>query len=141
MTNVTIQQTPQHTTFDHYPATYAIVRDALTARRGAIFQVVDLGENVTQYRTLDRRSMPPDFELSDAIRLAMVYETKRRGATPPRKRPGVPTPAKEHSIARNIRPMQLPPNRGYQRPPDTAPPMRRLMCDKLRARANRKAVA
>lgn len=138
--NVTIQQTAQHTTFDGHPATYCVVRDALTAQRVAMVQVVDLGEGVIQYRTMDRRSMPPDFTLNDAIKLAMTYETKRRGTAPPRRQVR-PEPRFVPSWHRNIRPMQLPPNRGYRRPSDSTRPMRQLLCQKLAERFDMKGAA
>jgi hypothetical protein len=137
--NVTIQQPPTHTTFDGLTATYCVVRDALTGRRTALLEVVAVGEGVTEYRTMDRRTMPSDFTFDEAIKLAMGDEQRRRGTPPPIKRKPF-TPLKEHHILRNIRPMQLPPGRRYQPHPNTRP-MRRLMCQKLRQRANRRAVA
>lgn len=138
--NIVISQSNPHTTFDGHPATYCTCFDALTARVVARFQVVQLGEGVTQYRTMDRRTMPPDFTFDEAIKLAMADETKRRAQRPP-KRPHPVTPPKEHHILRNIRPMPLPPDRGYREPSPTARPMRRLMCQKLRERYAMKGAA
>jgi hypothetical protein len=139
--NVTIQQTPEHTTFDGLTATYCIARDALTGQRVAMFQVVQIEPGVVQYRTMDRRSMPPDFTFDDAIKLAMVDERRRRGTPPPRRRLPDPAPQRFPAQYRNIRPMPLPPDRGYRQPSDHARPMRRLLCAKLAERHARKAVA
>jgi hypothetical protein len=137
--NLVIHQSNPHTTFDGHNATYAVCFDALTAQRVAMVQVVQLGEGVTQYRTMDRRSMPPDFELNDAIELAMT-DQQRRAQRPPKARQ--PEPIRpNHSISRNVHPMPLPPERGFRRPPDTAPPMRRLLCQKLADRSALKGVA
>ena len=139
--NVIIQHTPEHTTSDGHSAIYCVCRDCLTGNRAAMFQVVQLGEGVVQYRTMDQRSMPPDFTLNDAISLAMVSESKRRATRPPiNNRHPRPEPPQPHHIGRYIRPMHLPPNRGYQRPPDSARPLRRLLCNKLSERYG-KAVA
>jgi hypothetical protein len=100
-----------------------------------MFQVVDLGEGVRQYRTMDRRTMPPDFSLDDAIRLAMVDECKRRAQRPPKPQ----RPPRRHY--EQIAPMHVPPSRGYERPPASAAPMRRLLCDKLRQRVEKRMVA
>lgn len=138
--NVTIQQTPQHVTFDGLMATYCIARDALTGRRAAMFQVVQLGEGIVQFRTMDRRSMPPDFGFSDALKLAMVYETQRGAQRPPK--PRQPEPIRpNHSILRHIRPMHLPADRGFRSLPSNTRPMRRLLCHKLAARHAMKGAA
>ena len=139
--NVTIQQTPEHTTFDGHTATYCVARDALTGRRAAMFQVVQLGEGVTQFRTLDRRSMPPDFTLNDAIKLAMVDEERRRAKRPPRRPHWTEVQPRPHPGTRFIRPMQLPPERGFRTPPENARPMRRRLCQKLAERYAMKGVA
>lgn len=136
---ITIQQTPTHTTFDGLSASYAVCRDALTGRRVAMFQVVDLGEAVTQYRTMDRRSMPPDFTFDDAIKLAMADERTRRGNPPPMRRQ--PEPVRQHPDLRHIRPMQLPPARGFRHPLPAAHPMRRLLCERLAERYAAKGAA
>ncbi len=138
--NVVISQSNPHTTHDGHTGTHCTCFDALTARVVARFQVVQLGEGVTQYRTMDRRSMPPDFTFDEAITLAMADETKRRAQRPPR--PPKPEPIRpNHHILRNIRPMHLPAERGFRPVPPTARPMRRLMCQKLRERYAMKGAA
>jgi hypothetical protein len=140
--NLIIQQTPTHTTFDGYRASYAVCRDCLTGNRTAMFQIVQLGEGVVQFRTMAQRTMPPDFTINDAIRLATICETKRRATRPPignrQPRPTTPEP---HRIGRRTRPMHLPPTRGYQRPQDTARPVRRLLCAKLAERYGKRVAA
>lgn len=138
--NVVIHQSNPHTTFDNHLATYCVIRDALTAKRVAMFQVVDLGEGVTQYRTMDRRSMPPDFTLNDAIRLAMADETRRRATRPPRRRHWTDIQPRPHPGTRFIRPMPLLPERGFRPVSPTARPMRRLLCQKLQARSAQKVI-
>ncbi len=127
-------------TFDGLTATYCVVRDALTGCRKAVFQVVQLGEGITQYRTMDRRTMPPDFTFDEAIKLAMADETKRRAQRPP-KRPNPVTPPRENPNFRNIRPMHLPAERGFRPPADHARPMRRRLCQKLAERYVMKGMA
>jgi hypothetical protein len=121
-----LQQTPEHQTFDHHPATYCVVRDALTGRREAMFQVVQLGEGVRQYRTMDRRSMPPDFTFDEAIRLAMADETKRRATRPLR----LPKP-------QDTRPRPQRANRWYA-PVSPSTPIRRFFGPKSVVRSARK---
>ena len=140
--NVIIQHTPEHTTTDGLTATYAVCRDCLTGNRASMFQIVQLGEGVVQYRTMDQRTMPPDFTMKDAIALAMVYEAKRKASRPPIvNRQPRPIPPEPHRIGRHILPMHLPPARGYQRPPESARPLRRLLCANLAERYGKNVVA
>jgi hypothetical protein len=124
---IVIQQTPEHRTHDGYTGTYAVLFDALTARKVGMLQIVERGDGTVEYRDTDQRSLPRDFTMNDAIRF-VIADQQRRWASRSAK-PAKPQRLRRQRIDR------------WYLPPKLIRPMRRLLVSRLQARYAQKAVA
>lgn len=128
--NIVIQQTPEHRTHDGYAGTYAVLFDALAAKKIGMLQVVDLGDGTVEYRDTDKRSLAPNFTMNDAIKFAIADQQRRRAS-----RPSKPArPAKPQRIRR-------PRTDRWYTPPKPIRPMRQLLVTRLQARYAMKGAA